>query len=89
MLIKVTQDDIDTGQRRHPLFCPVSLAVQRTLNTKHVLVSVVDIEINYGTEDDKVAKLPEDISDIIRDYDDGEDMFPFEFEAEFKEKWEK
>jgi hypothetical protein len=46
MLIEVTQDDIDEGDRRHPCNCPVALAVSRKCGDPDASVTPHRIIVN-------------------------------------------
>lgn len=79
MKIKVTQEDINEGEKRNCSNCPVSLAIQRAIGNKLVTVG------SYGSwriNGLKQSNLGEKVSKWIRGFDKGGDVVPFEFEIE-------
>jgi len=89
MLIKITQDDIDTGQKNHCNNCPVALAVQR-ISVKHILCHVM-LDRVYGMDSDTntvwIRLLPSHVQLFIANFDDGKYVKPFEFDLEIPEKY--
>ena len=80
MLIQVTQEDIDEGERGHCYYCPVALAIGRTLNRRNFIYVG-----GQGIRD--VAKwvietLPPGVLDFVCKFDNGEPVSPFSFELE-------
>ena len=95
MKIKVTQEDIDNGHRDTLENCPIALAVVRELklDTK----GKKDIVAVYGEgngvhiwrgQQEYSYKLPKNIEAVIKSFDGGDKIEPFEFEMELKYEFE-
>lgn len=84
MLIRVTQEDIDHGQRGFCATCPVALAATRAAGR--------EIRIGYSTwlagtvtgwlQGERSGPLPKAVSEFIDRFDAGDPVQPFEFELE-------
>lgn len=90
MKIKVTQKDIDQGQRSSTHACPIALAIRRRF-PRAIRVSVmsyrVDVHRTLLTADDRVYTLPPDAKLFIGMFDSGGGgsvVKPFTFEMEEK-----
>lgn len=75
MLIKVTQDHIDRGEKDNCLGCPVALA----------LAEAIGEEINVQTDefegpDSGTIDLPDSVKLFVDSFDEGLPVHPFEFE---------
>jgi hypothetical protein len=87
MVIKVTQEDIDKGNRDSLEDCPIALALVREL--KLDIVGKRDVVAVYGKgrgahiwrgQQEYSYKLPKNIEALIEDFDSGDKIEPFEFE---------
>ena len=77
MKIKVTQDDIDNGERHRCYRCPIAHAMCRTLGA-----SIAVTQEKYYREEDDGKYLPTEAQRFILDFDAGRPVAPFEFEVE-------
>jgi hypothetical protein len=74
-VVKVTQEDIDSGRPRVPMQCPVALAVSRSLGgSGFVIAGPRSIHINRGS-----LITPPEARKFMRRFDDGAPIEPFEF----------
>lgn len=93
MLIEVTQEHIDKGERSNALSCPVALAVREALDAKkenEVAVSfrwITHLKEYRGwrtlfqkTQDWISYPSPKKVQEFITDFDNGEPVAPFSFE---------
>lgn len=78
MLIKVTQEDIDSGLPCVGSLCPIANAIEREVN---LFTSVGDDRIYIG--DDSV-ETPVVCRDFIWRFDNWENVEPFEFEIDYE-----
>lgn len=76
MKIKVTQDDIDCGVRKVKSACPVALATKLHFSNADVIVDYDTLFIGY-----EWFTLPEEAKDFINNFDNGDEVEPFEFEV--------
>lgn len=76
MKIKVTQTDIETGQRCMSRQCPIARAIHRLVKCD-VSVNVVSAEING-----KRVALPDSAIEFIDQFDRRKPVQPFEFEID-------
>ena len=74
MRIQVTQQDIDNGTRREGDSCPIALACSR-------LGLEVDVHNTSIEIADKLHRLPHEAIRFVSNFDDGNDVLPFEFEV--------
>lgn len=81
VLIKVTQDDIDHGQKSSCGNCPIARAVNRTMGELACAwVGVDDLTITDPTlVDRKIFKLPKAASIFIKLFDNDRPVIPFNF----------
>ncbi len=63
MLVTITQEDIDQGERRNPHYCPMALALRRITGSYHVRVGY------WASVDEVYYKLSERASNWIFDFD--------------------
>lgn len=78
MLIDVTQECIDKGERGSMGFCPIALAIGN-LGIEHCWVGRHKVIFDYDTE----AALPEIAMQFVRAFDEGEAAVqPIQFEIE-------
>ena len=80
MKIEVTEKHIRHGQRNTCHHCPIALAVNDITNTETAVVSGEDFCFGEG-DDFKEYSLPQEARDFIKQFDDGELVHPFTFEA--------
>ena len=87
--IQVTPRDIDSGTRLSCRFCPVALAINRTLPVNDdgrrqlfpiVRRKYVDIADSYGSRVSLPLPLP--VQEFISRYDFDDTVFPFQFELD-------
>lgn len=76
MKIKVTQDNIDCGHRGNSAECPIALAFKSQTSKEEVCV---DYDAIFFDED-KCLLLPLEATNFIHNFDNGEEVAPFEFE---------
>lgn len=74
-LIKVTQEDIQLGQRQSPFFCAAALAIKRAYPKAKVILFGWKVLINRRT-----YFLPPEASERISQLDETGTGQPFEFE---------
>jgi hypothetical protein len=83
MKIKVTQEDIDNGQRKSCSCCPVALAMKRVLD---IDVKVGDNKFVLTSSDEfTILELPKEARIFIDAFDNDELVEPFEFEINLPE----
>lgn len=90
MLVRVTQDDIDEGEREDCFMCPVARALTREFPGCIPEVTGTGIEL-YEFDDacDGLgtwlfhARTPKKAAEFIEAFDDGEGVEPFEFTLTF------
>lgn len=75
MRIQVTQEDIDKGQRVHPIYCPIARAIKRHAH-KPVRV-LADTGITVGG---KQYRHTAGSLEFVERFDMGQPVKPFEFE---------
>ena len=80
MKIEVPQEHIDNGTKNEPCHCPIALSVNETANTETAVVSGEDFSCGEG-DDFREYSLPQEARDFIKQFDDGELVHPFTFEA--------
>lgn len=86
MLIKVTQECIDRGERQICFSCPVAIAINRALPAgQRCIVSAIMIKIykDYRMLDSDIIKTidtSDEVRNFIKDFDSGREVQPFEFE---------
>lgn len=78
ILIRVTQEDIDRGERRSCAECPVALAVRRHFLGTPAFSFYENVEIDDG-KDRLIAGTPEIATNFMEAFDDGESVSPFSF----------
>ena len=80
-IIKVTQEDIDRGVRRHDAHCPIANAIR---GMGYYGVSVAGIMACFYTDDgfEHEIFLPSKAQEFANHFDDGNNVEPFEFECE-------
>ena len=77
MTIKVTQEDINNGEKSSCTGCPIALALRRKFRAaKQVEVGTSMVNIWYD-EKLKQIKLPKSITTFIERFDDGCGVQPF------------
>ncbi len=79
MKIKVTKEDIANGKRNDFHSCPIALATKRKLNIGDWRLSVGAVIYNRGN--DKRWSLPKIARQFIINFDRGQKVKPFEFDA--------
>jgi hypothetical protein len=81
MTIQVLQSDIDTGKADDCGYCPVALAIRRATGCSRCVVTWRAIKIECG--DRKVLlDTPTSVQAFLPEFDDGQPVWPFEFELE-------
>lgn len=81
MIISVTQEDIDKGQRHNGHLCPVALAIRRTAPDCYgVLATIKYIEYIYNGGRVLYLVTPASVRQFIRDFDYNEPVTQFSFE---------
>lgn len=79
MLIKVTQDHINKGARIDPTGCPVALAALAA-GSNYANVGTNAIYFKEGSC--LPSLLPEEVRQFICDFDNNQEVQPFEFEID-------
>lgn len=83
MKIEVTQDDIESGTRYSASWCPVALAITRSLHRDD---EPEDVHVCEGTKQIQIGELllpmPDHVVTFARRFDGGEPVEPFAFELE-------
>ena len=87
--IKVTREDIKNGEPAYNSGCPIALAMQRAIGP-HVSVGT-DRFWPYKEPEDWYARqicgnLPDEAQGFVREFDDGLDVEPIEFQVTFEEE---
>jgi len=84
MIVKVTQEDIDSGLKSNCCECPIALAMKRISSMPSVGRLYASCSVNsvryWGV-------LPLAAKEFIHLFDDGFPVKPFEFEINFEEGW--
>lgn len=84
MIIQVTQQNIDSGQRLAACSCPVALAILRDLPQYGVGVSSTGITLVRLPIEAKhphtTLVTPRDVIAFVKAFDRGADVSPFKFE---------
>lgn len=82
----VTQEDIDSGDVRSPVSCPVARCVSRTLGVPALLDTDADdrgpyLWIDYESNTDNVWSIPVSVAEFVKTYDasGAGSVAPFEF----------
>ncbi len=83
LLVEVTAEDIENGVRHCIFGCPVALAVQRAASYPHIRVTISEITRHKGHCLESAAITPAEVGCFIRNFDAGDDVFPFKFEIQF------
>lgn len=81
MKIHVKRKHIKAGKKGDPYYCPIALAIKELKpNYQHIHVGGCDISyIHKDTE--YWLDLPEEASDFIDNFDEGDKVKPFTFKA--------
>jgi len=80
VLIEVTQEDIEKGQRGMFLFCPISLAMQRLgIEDPMVMGSVIHVGESEG---EGFIPTPAEAKTFVEEFDRGATVEPFSFEID-------
>jgi hypothetical protein len=79
LVVSVTQDDINNGQRGNPWSCPIALAAKRALHEPELSVDGCHLNIEEYGAMVGCFDLPDECSEFVRAFDDGEAVQPFEF----------
>ena len=84
MKIEITQNDIDTGNPRQSLMCPISIATKRArgILTDRVIVGTRHIAVFHNHRSKEIYSLPPEAQAFIRAFDEGETVEPITFEVE-------
>lgn len=82
--VTVTQSDINNGKRKNEMTCPIALALNRAFGgmlegSISVCQSFVALRVT-GELLERTEQLPGEAVAFIRDFDDGTEVHPFEFE---------
>lgn len=78
MIINITQEHINRGQKCRAHRCPMALAVQDQLNLSPGLVAVTQYTLYI---DCKALTLPPAASNFVKSFDAGREVSPFTFEV--------
>ena len=98
MKIAVKQKHIDKGETRSARCCPIALAVNERLHKKHYCyVNRFNIIIYDRNEDQRLsmrhdsfyADYMHPVRKFIRDFDNGNEVEPFEFDLNMRDELEK
>ncbi len=81
MLIKVTQDDINTGIKNSYHCCPVSRAVKRQTNSQLVFTTYRKIILSKDCKK-LVFSASRSVQRFIKKFDDGKPVKPFNFKLQ-------
>ena len=77
-LIQVLPIDIAAGVKCNAGSCPIALAAKRVFLGKQVGVGTISIVV-----EDKLCSLPPIAARFVKDYDNGNDVKPFNFAVDF------
>lgn len=78
MIVNITQEHIDRGQKGRAHRCPMALAVRDQLNLSTEQVAVTQYTLYI---DCKSYILPPTASNFVRAFDAGREVSPFTFEV--------
>ena len=78
IIIKVTQEHIDSGERENPWGCPVALASEAA-GLECATVDERGITWSASEFLEESRCLPDHVANIVDNYDRNGVMFPFEF----------
>ena len=85
---EITKEDIEMGERSMSRCCPIALAINRAegLDDEHkwsalVILDQYEIANENGKAEYKIKPIDNEdtLSNFIEDFDEGEDVKPFEF----------
>lgn len=77
MIVEVTQEDIDNGQRAVPSACPIARAIRK--NFMGATVNRTNVKLDgWG----KSTELPQIAKNFVNDFDNGKPVRPFDFELD-------
>ena len=83
--ISVTQGDINEGESKSSLNCPIALAIDRDTDYES-LVSFLEIRLQRFSEDGlpwhRDVALPQSAVDFVHAFDRGRHVHPFSFTLE-------
>lgn len=84
MKIEVTQEDIDSGERRCEGGCPIAMAVSRAFGFCRVVVKTLNccVWAENRTSLPLYFSLPMAARQFIQNFDNGEGVDPFTFDLE-------
>jgi hypothetical protein len=77
--IDVTNEDIREGVHGSAYLCPVARAVSRAIGIRPELGDVLIGPLNISIPRHRVGRLPDVVSDFIRDFDQHRPVHPFQF----------
>jgi hypothetical protein len=90
VVVNVTAEDIDHGERNWCTRCPVALGLRRTFPRANLVAAHCDhYEVRYGGPEVHAGTLPRPARDFIARFDGGIVVFPFAFELEVPEDLEE
>ena len=81
MKIVVTAEDIKKGAKKNKCLCPVALAIRRATGRAVAVLPMVAWIKHYWPTQMISYPLPQVAQDFILNFDEGEDVEPFEFEV--------
>ena len=87
LLVQVTQNDINHGQRKNCGYCPIALAVKRTIKFSEneelrLLVYLSSIEFNNAYDSHCTISRSNNskkVQNFIKNFDNGRNVEPFSF----------
>ena len=82
--IRVTEQDIENGQKGSCRKCPVALALRKHYPDNDLLVGAHDVDIYldgvaFSSNNLVTYKFPSEVTQFIGDFDDGKPVSPIEF----------
>lgn len=80
MLIHVTQEHINDGNKCSSILCPIALAITKAMENRWSVGSTTAGPLNNRMDDE--VTLPGIVTAFIRLFDKGEPVVPFSFELD-------
>lgn len=85
MLIHVTSEHIQNGQRNDCTGCPIALALLEKYYDARVAADFMQIK-KQPYDDWRYLQFPKAVKTFIQKFDSGEEVFPFSFTTKAKEE---
>ena len=82
MIVNVTQEDIQHGQRAKTNACPVALAIKQTIGPFWRVSVISHNAYFYRDTAEEIRLLPQETTEFIKAFDAGNIVAPFSFEID-------